>query len=119
MLSLSSSIPIWLCVQPTDMRKSFNGLMGVVQSVMQLDPLTGHLFVFRNKAGDKLKVLYWDCDGLAIEMHQDPEHAMTDGAQSITPAVLAELMKSLQRVAEAVDKECIPGAGRAAEAAVR
>ena len=66
MLSLSSSIPIWLCAQPTDMRKSFNGLMGVVQSVMQLDPLTGHLFVFRNKAGDKLKVLYWDCDGLAI-----------------------------------------------------
>ena len=66
MLSLSSSIPIWLCSQPTDMRKSFNGLMGVVQSVMELDPLTGHLFVFRNKVGDKLKVLYWDSDGLAI-----------------------------------------------------
>ncbi len=49
------------------------------------------------------------CDGLAIEMHQDPEHALTDGAQSITPAVLTELMGSLQRIAEAVDKTCIPG----------
>jgi len=66
MLSLNRQIPIWLCAQPTDMRKSFNGLMGVVQSVMSLDPLCGHLFVFRNKAGDKLKVMYWDADGLAI-----------------------------------------------------
>ncbi len=48
------------------------------------------------------------CDGLAIEMHQDPEHALTDGAQSITPQVLTELMHSLQRVAEAVDRECTP-----------
>ena len=48
------------------------------------------------------------CDGLAIETHQDPSHAMTDGAQSITPAVLAELMGSLARVAEAVDRTCLP-----------
>ncbi len=48
------------------------------------------------------------CDGLAIEMHPDPEHALTDGAQSITPTVLAELMSSLQRVAAAVDRECTP-----------
>ncbi len=59
------------------------------------------------------------CDGLAIEMHQDPEHALTDGAQSITPTVLTELMSSLQRVAAAVDRECIPGSPRVAEAATR
>lgn len=53
------------------------------------------------------------CDGLAIEMHQDPQHALTDGAQSITPEVLTELMGQLQRVAEAVDKECVPGAAAA------
>jgi 3-deoxy-7-phosphoheptulonate synthase len=45
-------------------------------------------------------------DGLLLEVHQDPEHAMTDGAQSITPAVLAELMRSLARVAEAIDRRC-------------
>ncbi|MEM9418310.1 MAG: 3-deoxy-7-phosphoheptulonate synthase [Planctomycetota bacterium] len=49
------------------------------------------------------------CDGLAIEMHVDPEHALTDGAQSITPAVLADLMEDLARVAVAVDRTCEPG----------
>jgi 3-deoxy-7-phosphoheptulonate synthase len=48
------------------------------------------------------------CDGLAIEVHPDPEHAMTDGAQSITPRVLAELMEQLARVAAAVDRSCEP-----------
>ena len=47
-------------------------------------------------------------DGMAIECHQDPSHAMTDGAQSITPVVLTELMGSLARVAEAVDRTCLP-----------
>lgn len=48
------------------------------------------------------------CDGLAIEMHVDPERAMTDGAQSITPAVLEELMAQLARIAVAVDRSCEP-----------
>lgn len=47
------------------------------------------------------------CDGLAIEVHPDPERALTDGAQSITPAVMADLMRSLARVADAVDRACI------------
>lgn len=47
------------------------------------------------------------CDGLAIEAHQDPSQAMTDGAQSVTPKVLEELMGSLARVAEAVDRTCV------------
>src|SRR5690606_15735087 len=45
-------------------------------------------------------------DGLIIEVHPDPEHALTDGGQSITPAVLTELMTSLHRIAEAVDRHC-------------
>ncbi len=43
-------------------------------------------------------------DGLIVEVHQDPEHAMTDGAQSLTPAALGELMQSLSRIAAAVDR---------------
>ena len=50
------------------------------------------------------------CDGLAIEMHVDPEHALTDGAQSVTPAVLTSLMADLARVAVAVDRTCVAGA---------
>ena len=66
MLNLNKQIPIYLYTQPTDMRKSFNGLMGLVENEMILNPLSGHLFVFRNRIGDKLKILYWDTDGLAI-----------------------------------------------------
>ncbi len=53
------------------------------------------------------------CDGLAIEMHVDPEHALTDGAQSITPAVLETLMPQLARIAAAVDRSCDPGVPQA------
>ena len=57
---------IFLCTKPTDMRKNFNGLTGLVRKSMMLDPLSGHLYIFRNQRGDRLKVLYWDGDGLAL-----------------------------------------------------
>ena len=63
---ISHQLRIFLCTQPADMRKNFNGLSGLVRKSMMLDPLTGHLFVFRNQRGDRLKVLYCDGDGLAI-----------------------------------------------------
>ena len=50
-------------------------------------------------------------DGLLIEMHPDPEHALTDGAQSITPDTLEDLIGSLCRIAEAIDRACVKGAG--------
>ena len=51
---------------PTDMRKGFDGLQGLVTSTLAQDPLSGHLFLFVNRRRDKLKILYWDGDGLAI-----------------------------------------------------
>jgi transposase len=66
MLTLPSSVRIWACPSPVDLRKSFDGLAALVQSVLAGDPLSGHLFVFRNKSGDRLKVLFWDRDGLVI-----------------------------------------------------
>jgi transposase len=64
--AIPHQLRIFLCTEPADMRKNFNGLNGLVRKKMMLDPLTGHLFVFRNQRGDRLKVLYWDGDGLAI-----------------------------------------------------
>jgi len=66
MLSLSLPGRVFLCLAPTDMRKSFDGLMGLVQAQLGQDPLSGDLFVFRSKRGDRVKLLYWDADGLAI-----------------------------------------------------
>jgi transposase len=66
MLSLSLPVRVFLCTRPADLRKSFDGLAQLVREFLDADPLSGHLFVFRNKRGDRLKLLYWDSDGYAI-----------------------------------------------------
>ncbi len=66
MISLPPTVKIFLAAQPVDMRKSFDGLKAVVEEFLGADPLSGHLFVFRGRRADRLKVLYWDRDGLAI-----------------------------------------------------
>ena len=59
MLTLSRDLQIFLARDPVDMRKSFNGLIGLTESVLEQDPLTGHLFVFINRRRDRIKLLYW------------------------------------------------------------
>lgn len=66
MLSFAPNIRIFLYAQPTDMRKSFDGLCGLVRGVLQADPLDGSLFLFVNRRGDRIKALWWDRDGLAL-----------------------------------------------------
>src|SRR5947209_20613205 len=66
MLSLPTSVRIWLASQATDLRKSFDTLAEVIRQRLKGDPLSGQLFVFRNKRGDRVKLLYWDEDGFVI-----------------------------------------------------
>ncbi len=66
MLSPSSALRIFLCLEAVDLRKSFDGLGALVQQALSHDPLSGHWFVFRNRAGDRLKILAWEEDGWAI-----------------------------------------------------
>ncbi len=85
MIAAFSGIKIHLCTQPTDMRRGFDGLSGMVTTMLEQDPLSGHLFVFRNRNRDKLKILYWDTDGLAIwykRLEQGTFQFPTDGAKS-------------------------------------
>ena len=65
-LDRSSTTRIWLCVQPADMRCSFDRLAELAASVTEEDPLSGHLFLFRARSGDRIKILYWDRDGYAL-----------------------------------------------------
>jgi len=66
MLSLPPAARIWLATQATDLRKSFDTLAELVRQQLQADPLSGQLFVFRNKRADRVKLLYWDEDGFVI-----------------------------------------------------
>jgi transposase len=66
MIGLASGLRVFLCTQPADMRRSFDGLSGMTASIIDQNPTSGHLFVFRNRNRDLLKILYWDRDGLAI-----------------------------------------------------
>lgn len=65
MLTLAAA-PIYLALESTDLRKSFDTLAACVRDHLGADPLSGAWFVFRNRAGDRLKILYWDRDGYAI-----------------------------------------------------
>lgn len=66
MISLASGTKVYLACQPVDMRKGFDGLTAQVASVIQMDPYAGHVFVFRGKRGDYVKVLHWDGSGLCL-----------------------------------------------------
>jgi transposase len=66
MLSLSPAVKLWYCPDPVDMRLGFDGLYHLVRNRLNADPLSGHLFIFRNRAADRLKVLYWGGYGLCL-----------------------------------------------------
>jgi len=66
MLSLPPSVQIFIAAEPADMRRSFDGLSALVVDVLRENPLSGHLFVFRNRRGDRVKVLYWDRSGFCL-----------------------------------------------------
>ena len=66
MLNIPAPIRVFLCTRPTDMRKQFDGLHGLVIEVLRQNPLSGDWFVFFNKRRDRIKVLAWEGDGLSI-----------------------------------------------------
>jgi transposase len=66
MLSVPGQVKVFLCLAPTDMRKSIDGLAGLTSEVLAQDPLSGHLFVFVGKRRDRVKLLYFDDDGYAL-----------------------------------------------------
>ena len=100
MISLPPAVRIFLARDPADMRRGFDGLAALTASVLGQDPLSGHLFVFRNRRGDRLKVLYWDRDGLAIWMKRLERGSFRfptprDGRVEVTPAELAAILEGI------------------------
>ena len=100
MISLPSDTRISLVAGVTDMRKSFNGLCEQVQHVLDENPFSGHLFIFRGRRSDMIKILWADADGLCLFTKRLEEGlfiwpAVRDGKVSITRSQLAMLLDKL------------------------
>jgi transposase len=66
MIALQAGTSIWIAAGVTDLRRGSTGLNAVAQTVLQQDPFSGHVFVFRGRRGDLIKLLWWDGDGLCL-----------------------------------------------------
>lgn len=66
MISLPTGGDIFLYNAPTDMRKSFDGLSGIIRAELKREPTDGSLFLFLNRRQDRIKILFWDRDGLVL-----------------------------------------------------
>ncbi|NYT66909.1 IS66 family insertion sequence element accessory protein TnpB [Alcaligenaceae bacterium] len=66
MIGLPAGTRVWLAAGATDMRRGFDGLAATVQATLHEDPFSGHVFVFRGRKGDRLKVLWWSGDGMCL-----------------------------------------------------
>jgi transposase len=66
MIGLPSSTRVWLVCGVTDMRKGFDGLAALIQVQLSEDPFSGQLYVFRGRHGGRVKILWWDGDGLCL-----------------------------------------------------
>lgn len=100
MIGVPGNIRVYLACGVTDMRKGFDGLAARVQTVLQLDPHGGALFVFRGRRGDLLKVLWWDGQGLCLfakrlERGRFLWPQAKDGSVVLTPAQLSMLLEGI------------------------
>ena len=100
MISPSAGTRVWLAAGATDMRRGFDGLARQVQQVLGQDPFSGHLFVFRGRRGDLLKVLFWDGQGLCLfakrlERGRFVWPQAKDGVVTLTPAQLSMLLEGI------------------------
>ena len=100
MIPLPTGVRVWLATGHTDMRKGFASLALQVQEVLQRDPLSGHLFCFRGRRGDLLKVIWHDGQGACLftkrlERGRFLWPSAADGAVTISPAQLGYLLSGI------------------------
>jgi transposase len=94
----AGGVQVWLASAPVDMRRSFDGLAEHVRAFLGHDPLSGSLFVFRNRSSQRVKILWWDADGLAIyykRIERGTFQFPDDDGQKALPIDSAALMRLL------------------------
>ena len=100
MIGLPSGTRIWLAAGLTDMRRGFDGLAALAQSALEQEPFSGHVFVFRGRRGDIIKLLWWDGQGLCLfakrlEKGRFIWPQADSGSVSLTPAQLSMLLEGI------------------------
>lgn len=100
MIPVPAQTKVWLASGVTDMRKGFNGLSIAAEKVLKEDPFSGHLFVFRGRRGDLLKIVWWDGQGgclfsKRLERGRFVWPSPADGKISVTPAQLSMLLEGI------------------------
>ena len=100
MIELRAGTKIWLAAGVTDMRRGFDGLSAQVQTVLEQQPFSGHVFVFRGRRGDIVKLLWFDGDGLCLFAKRLEEGRFiwpqaTEGIVSLTRAQLSMLLEGI------------------------
>jgi len=99
-IQIAPGTRVYLACRPVDMRRGFDGLAAQVANVLRADPFSGHLFLFRSKRGDYLKLLYWDGSGLCLfakrlEKGRFVWPPIVDGRLRLTPAQMALLIEGI------------------------
>ena len=100
MIALPPKTQIWIAAGVTDLRRGFDGLSALVQSKLEQSPFSGHVFVFRGRRGDLIKILWWDGDGLCLfakrlERGRFVWPQASDGAVALTRAQLSMLLEGI------------------------
>src|ERR671922_116554 len=100
MITLPPHTRIWIAAGVTDLRRGFVGLSALVQTALEQDPFSGHVFVFRGRRGDLIKLLWWDGDGLCLfakrlERGRFIWPKAENGTVSLTRAQLSMLLEGI------------------------
>jgi transposase len=100
MIGLPAGVRVWVAAGVTDMRKGFDGLAAIVQTTLEKDPHAGHVFVFRGKRGDLVKLLWWSGDGMnlyakRLERGRFVWPQADSGAVYLTAAQLSMLLEGI------------------------
>jgi transposase len=66
MIATPTGTRVWLAAGVTDMRRGMDGLAALVQGALEADPFSGHVFAFRGRRGDLIKILWWSGDGMSL-----------------------------------------------------
>ena len=104
MLTVPAGVRVFLALGPTDMRKGFDGLAMLVQDLLQQNPFSGHLFVFRGRRSDRVKILYNDQNGMCLFAKRLDQGKFTwpttrdarGGTVTLSPAQLSMLLEGLE-----------------------